>query len=392
MDAPSTTNPESRKAMTSGAKRQAAGGAKVGTARRKATARAAREGPRKRTQATGPSLKRKTEATEGKSGRPAAKRAAKRWPKRVAKVGGGRGAVGGGSPEKPASNRGATAAERSAGARVVKRKSRRAAVAKGRSVKTKASMNLSVKATASKVKTGKAVRSGRRVVSSRPGPVAAQGRQKKSRPRRSSDSPTQEKPKSASRAIRQDRSGRSKMASGGGKGRRSPALPAGLLSSCFVGLRRRRPPDGLGVMVGIVETVGGQIDATVIACDRSGNLGPRPGATGTSSITPARLGGSGPKSIRHLSTALAAMGHPVRIKILTMLLDGPGVYRSLQKVTGLKPGPLYHHVNQLRLAGLIGPKERDLYELTRAGRNLLMVTLAVEPLLKDSRLRPQATG
>ena len=158
-------------------------------------------------------------------------------------------------------------------------------------------------------------------------------------------------------------------------------MPAGLLSSCFVGLRRRRPPDGLGVMVGIVETVGGQIDATVIAC-----------ATGTSSITPARLGGSGPKSIRHLSTALAAMGHPVRIKILTMLLDGPGVYRSLQKVTGLKPGPLYHHVNQLRLAGLIGPKERDLYELTRAGRNLLMVTLAVEPLLKDSRLRPQATG
>ncbi|MCH7719364.1 MAG: winged helix-turn-helix transcriptional regulator [Planctomycetes bacterium] len=142
--------------------------------------------------------------------------------------------------------------------------------------------------------------------------------------------------------------------------------------------------------MGVVETVGGQIDATVIAGDRLGNLGPGRGATGTSILAPARLGGRGPKSARLLGTALAAMGHPVRIKILTMLLDGPGVYRSLQKVTGLKPGPLYHHVNQLRLAGLIGPKQRDLYELTRAGRNLLMVTLALEPLLKDRRLRPQA--
>jgi len=170
------------------------------------------------------------------------------------------------------------------------------------------------------------------------------------------------------------------------------ASPTGLVASCFAGLRRQRPPDGLGVVVGIVETVGGQIDATVIACDRLGNLGPRPGAAGTTSIPAVRLGGAGPKSIRNLSNALAAMGHPVRIKILTMLLDGPGVYRSLQKVTGLKPGPLYHHVNQLRLAGLIGPKERDLYELTRAGRNLLMVTLAIEPLMRDRRLRPQATG
>ena len=89
--------------------------------------------------------------------------------------------------------------------------------------------------------------------------------------------------------------------------------------------------------------------------------------------------------------AFAALGNAARIVILQLLLDGPATYRALQRATGLAAGPLYHHVNQLRLAGLILPKQRDLYELTRGGRNLYMIALTLAPLTSDHRRRRNAT-
>ena len=86
--------------------------------------------------------------------------------------------------------------------------------------------------------------------------------------------------------------------------------------------------------------------------------------------------------------ALAAVGHVQRGKIMSKLLDGPATYRALQRVTKLKAGPLYHHINQLRLAGLMLPKQRDLYELTRGGRNLILTVLAMGRLIKDTKRRP----
>lgn len=85
---------------------------------------------------------------------------------------------------------------------------------------------------------------------------------------------------------------------------------------------------------------------------------------------------------------LAAVGHPARLRILSLLLEGPAVYRAVEKVTGLRAGPLYHHINQLRLAGLIRPKQRDLYELTRGGRNVALIAALLAKLAKDSRARP----
>jgi predicted transcriptional regulator len=90
-----------------------------------------------------------------------------------------------------------------------------------------------------------------------------------------------------------------------------------------------------------------------------------------------------------LAGVLSALGSTHRVRILAKLLEGPATYRALQKVTRLKAGPLYHHISQLRMAGLIGPKQRDLYELTRGGRNLLLVALAMPGLARDSRTRPQ---
>lgn len=89
--------------------------------------------------------------------------------------------------------------------------------------------------------------------------------------------------------------------------------------------------------------------------------------------------------------AFAALGNYARVVILQLLLDGPATYRALQKATGLAAGPLYHHVSQLRLAGLILPKQRDLYELTRGGRNLYMIALTLAPLTGDRRRRRSAT-
>jgi predicted transcriptional regulator len=85
-----------------------------------------------------------------------------------------------------------------------------------------------------------------------------------------------------------------------------------------------------------------------------------------------------------------ALGHVQRMRIIRKLLEGPTTYQALKRLTKLKAGPLYHHVNQLRLAGLILPKQRDLYELTRAGRNAVLGIMVLVPMMRDSRRRPIA--
>jgi len=94
---------------------------------------------------------------------------------------------------------------------------------------------------------------------------------------------------------------------------------------------------------------------------------------------------SSPAKRARLAPLLEAAGSPHRLAILAKLLEGPATYQALQKATKLKVGPLYHHISQLRLASLVAPKERDLYRLTHAGRNLLLVLLAALPLLSDTR-------
>jgi len=90
-----------------------------------------------------------------------------------------------------------------------------------------------------------------------------------------------------------------------------------------------------------------------------------------------------------VADVLTAVASVHRVRMLAKLLEGPATYRALQKVTGLKAGPLYHHVAQLRLAGLMGPKQRDLYDLTRGGRNLALAVMNLPRLARDHRPRPQ---
>ena len=81
-----------------------------------------------------------------------------------------------------------------------------------------------------------------------------------------------------------------------------------------------------------------------------------------------------------VAKVLNVLGSPHRIRILLALAGGAVTYRHLVKSTGLKAGPLYHHVNQLRLGGLARPRERDLYEITARGTQRLLMAAGMARL------------
>ncbi len=83
-----------------------------------------------------------------------------------------------------------------------------------------------------------------------------------------------------------------------------------------------------------------------------------------------------------LAGLLAAVAHRERIGILLKLLGGEATHRLLSKATGLKAGPLYYHLSELRSAGLIGPKTRDLYVLAPNGRRAILAVLAMERMCR----------
>ena len=133
---------------------------------------------------------------------------------------------------------------------------------------------------------------------------------------------------------------------------------------------------GCAAMLRIAEHAGGQHDEIIQVCVVGDGRGGR-GATGR-----------GKRALAGACAAMMALGHVQRGRMMGKLLEGPATYRALQKVTALKAGPLYHHINQLRLAGLILPKQRDLYELTRGGRNLILAAMLLGPAVRDRRRRP----
>lgn len=87
------------------------------------------------------------------------------------------------------------------------------------------------------------------------------------------------------------------------------------------------------------------------------------------------------ESLQAAARRIQAVASSVRLKILVHLLAGPSTYAHLKKATSLAAGPLYFHLGRLRLAGLIGPAERNLYVLTKEGRIFLAGILLIEAVL-----------
>jgi hypothetical protein len=149
---------------------------------------------------------------------------------------------------------------------------------------------------------------------------------------------------------------------------------------------REKAVVGLGAFVAVVEATGGRLDGKISEV-RQFVVG-RQAREKPNAVMERAAKRFGRADLESLSQVLAAFGSVHRLIILATLLEGPATYRSLQHRTSLKAGPLYHHINQLRLTNLVGPKSRDTYILTRAGRNVLLLVLALGPLLKGARSRP----
>jgi len=72
-----------------------------------------------------------------------------------------------------------------------------------------------------------------------------------------------------------------------------------------------------------------------------------------------------------LLNALKALADPTRLRILRFLLEGPGTPSELSKILRLRPPTVIHHLNQLRLAGLVrltvSPETERRYEVRMDG-------------------------
>lgn len=86
------------------------------------------------------------------------------------------------------------------------------------------------------------------------------------------------------------------------------------------------------------------------------------------------------RNANRLADILAALGHPVRLHAMAYLIGGATSYDELVAATGMRSGPLYFHLQQLRSAGLIGPRRRNAYTLTQRGRAMAMVAAAIGQL------------
>ncbi len=149
----------------------------------------------------------------------------------------------------------------------------------------------------------------------------------------------------------------------------------------------RAPAVGLGATTMVVEALGTRTDMQSARAEAL-IRGRRASHMPNTAIEQAARRICRRSDIPALAAVLAALGSVHRLTILAQLLEGPATYRALGSRTHLKAGPLYHHINQLRLAGLVGPKTRDTYVLTRAGRNAILTAVAMRSLIKDTRLRP----
>ena len=83
-----------------------------------------------------------------------------------------------------------------------------------------------------------------------------------------------------------------------------------------------------------------------------------------------------------LASILRAAGAVERLRMLALLAAGCASYGQLRRLTGQKPGPLYHHLNCLRLAGLVTLEARDRYSATYVGRRAVLALLACGELIK----------
>lgn len=146
------------------------------------------------------------------------------------------------------------------------------------------------------------------------------------------------------------------------------------------GLPRGQRRYGLGAWIVVVEGLGSRLDVKRGQLAMFGRTAKQGGVMAMAEM--ARKG-TRKVDVETLAGILGAVGNPHRLRILLELLAGPTTYQGMNAAIGLKAGPFYHHINHLRLAGLVSGKSRDLYMLTKSGRNVILASLAMAGMAKD---------
>ena len=88
-----------------------------------------------------------------------------------------------------------------------------------------------------------------------------------------------------------------------------------------------------------------------------------------------------------LANVLRGLGHADRLAIMAELMCGPRTHQMLHEATGLKPGPLYHHIRELQRAGLIEAPKRNQYMPTSCGRTIFAIASGIERCLTNKLAR-----
>lgn len=67
-----------------------------------------------------------------------------------------------------------------------------------------------------------------------------------------------------------------------------------------------------------------------------------------------------------------------RVQVAAVLVQGQRTWADIVKATGLSPGQLYHHVQDLLAAGMLEQPERSVYRLTPLGISLITVLALID--------------
>lgn len=93
-----------------------------------------------------------------------------------------------------------------------------------------------------------------------------------------------------------------------------------------------------------------------------------------------------------LALVLAALGNPHRLAIVQLLLQQPASAQELQAALVVSsPGQLYHHLKELRTAGILDQHQRGTYHLTPQHVVPILALLAASSNIAQT-LPPPAEG
>ncbi|HUN82696.1 MAG TPA: hypothetical protein VMV81_14420 [Phycisphaerae bacterium] len=139
--------------------------------------------------------------------------------------------------------------------------------------------------------------------------------------------------------------------------------PGGGLEAFFPKLAGTKKRFGVGVLLALAQRQGDEAAVRYAAIEEAFE---RPGLRPKAALL-ARA------DARKISELLTGLAHPDRIRVATAIMTGANTHRLLKESLQLKTGPLYHHLRELQMAGLVGMASRNFYVLTEPGELALYI-------------------